>query len=278
MNQPSIIVDCGATKADWMRVDSDELITTKGYNPNIGGGETFINSAQRALEAWLKDCNSATIHFYGSGQTEGHHNQTRQLLKVLFPNGNISVDHDLMAACRSTAKHNYGIVAILGTGMNSCLYNGTDIIDRFYSFGSYIGEYASGMDLGRKLLEKIALRMAPEEIVKDVFTIFPGEFAEIKKSLYQSERRNVFLASFAAYLIKYKETDFVQSLVEERIDGLISNQLSRYDAPTGTPVHFVGSIAHFFKPLLKKQLAEHGLHLGETIQKPIEHLKHYHLT
>lgn len=275
------IVDSGSTKADWLHLQDGQVVDqqeTFGFNPFNSDGEAFINAAQRALAHWPLNDTELEIYYYGTGCASlANQKKTIQLLRMLCNHTKrIEVHSDLYGACLAACGKEAGLVAILGTGTNSCLYDGKQIVDQLPSLGYRGGDPASGYDLGQRLLQHYAWRTCPAVLADVIDKEYPEGIEQLKKELYQSLEPNIFLAKFAAYLIKHRSEEFVQELVTKSITFFISSILSKYDKSTSNKVNFVGSIAFFFSEILEKCLQSHGFQLGAIIQRPISNLAEYH--
>ncbi len=272
-----IIADCGSSKTDWILGDHTAEATTLGYNPNYGDGESFINSVQRNLADWPIDSADLTIHFYGSGQFDVQGNMTEQLLRVVFPNAKFNILNDLIGACRATAGTKGGIVAILGTGSNSCVYDGQDIIDQIPSLGYSLGDEGSGTYIGRLFLRAYAYRTMPEHLRPLVEIAFPGKIQEVKKQFFASKQPSVFLANFGALFREKMYDEYVQGIIRSAFQHFTRDHLVKYSKYNYTKVHFVGSVAYYHSSLLAEELQKIDLELGNIIQRPIDGLVKFHL-
>ena len=272
-----IIADCGSSKTDWILGNHVSEVTTLGYNPNYGDGESFINSVQRKLADWPLDSADLTVHFYGSGQFDVEGNMTQQLLRVVFPKATFNIQHDLMGACRACAGSEAGIVAILGTGSNSCVYDGKNIVDQIPSLGFSLGDEGSGNYIGKLFLRAYAYRTMPEHMKGIVEAAYPGKIHEIKKQFFASNQPSVFLANFGALFREKMSDTFAQGIVQTAFQHFTQDHLVKYSKYKYTKVHFVGSVAYYHSTLLGEELAKVGLELGNIIRRPIDGLVDYHL-
>ena len=269
----TFIVDSGSTKADWLWYRDDTLQdeqSTIGFNPFSSDGEAFINAAQRWLKDWPLFTADLQVFYYGTGcQSEHNRLKTKQLIRMLCPNcERIDVQNDMLGACRACCGDQPGVVAILGTGTNSAVYDGRKIIDQLPSLGYRGGDPASGYDLGKRLLQAYAWRDCSEELRQAIEERFPGGIEQIKKELYEADHPNIFLASFAPYLIKFKSSAAARSIISSAFDDFVLTNLTKYDNPQGWAVSFVGSIAHYFEAELAQALKRKGMHLGKVIRHP----------
>ena len=275
-----IIADSGSTKADWMVVKEDGtqyIVSTMGFNPFYHDAE-FIAAELRKDFVNQVPVNEIThVDYYGTGI---HDVQRAEIvaegLRMVMPNAQVVVEHDLLASARATCIDEPGIACIIGTGSNTCLYDGKNIIDNVSNLGFLAGDEGSGAHLGKKLIQAYFYRELPAEIVADFEAKFPEGKTAIKNKIYEGAA-NVYLASFTRFLASWKAHPFIQKLVGDAFGELVDRHVLKYEGCEKHPVHFVGSIAHYFQEVLDKTLTDRGLHLGIVIKKPIDSLVKYHL-
>ena len=275
-----IIVDSGSTKADWEIVHPDgkrELISTMGFNP-------FFHNADR-VESELKkdfvrkvDCEKVKeVYFYGAGCSDAMRcNIIKEGLTRIFTHAKIEVEHDLLASARATCGIQPGIACIIGTGSNTCLYDGNIIKDNITNLGYLLGDEGSGSHLGKLLIRAYFYRELPADIKVAFEAAYPEGKREILNKIY-GDGPNVYLASFAKFVSEFKEHFYIQKLVSQAFQQLIERHILKYEGCHSIPIHFVGSIAFHFQDILKMTLEEHDLTLGVVIKKPIDNLVAYHL-
>ena len=275
-----IIVDSGSTKADWEIVHPDgkrELISTMGFNP-------FFHNADR-VESELKkdfvqkvDCAKVKeVYFYGAGCSDAMRcNIIKEGLVRIFTHAKIEVEHDLLASARATCGIQPGIACIIGTGSNTCLYDGKIIKDNITNLGYLLGDEGSGSHLGKLLIRAYFYRELPADIKVAFEAAYPEGKREILNKIY-GDGPNVYLASFAKFVSEFKEHFYIQKLVSQAFQQLIERHILKYEGCHSIPIHFVGSIAFHFQDILKMTLEEHDLTLGVVIKKPIDNLVAYHL-
>lgn len=275
------IVDSGSTKADWRFVTSDgeqTSISTMGFNP-------FFHDASKIsselLSAFPTDINLkavTSVYYYGAGCSDAYRcSIVEQGLKLVFPNANLMVDHDILASARATCKDQPGIACILGTGSNSCAYDGTKIIDNVVNLGFLIGDEGSGSHLGKMLIRGYFYREFPEEIKRDFESTYSFSKREFLNKVYGNESANVYLASFTRFMSNHKDHLYIQHLVGQSFGEFIKRHVRKYKNHTELPIHFVGSIAYHFADILELVLAERNMTMGIVIKKPIDNLVQYHL-
>jgi N-acetylglucosamine kinase-like BadF-type ATPase len=275
-----IIVDSGSTKADWQVVHEDlsqETIHTIGFNPFYFNEEGIATELKKSLVSKINADKVKAVYFYGAGCSDAFRCAivSGGLYRV-FPNAKIEVEHDLLGAARAVCGREPGIACILGTGSNSCLYDGEQVIDNITSLGFFLGDEGSGAHLGKLLLQAYFYRELPDDIQSDFEREYPEGKRAIINKVYAGSA-NVYCASFATFLAARKQHAFVQKLIIDAFDEFLRRNVQKYAGYNNLPINFVGSIAFHFKDLLEIALAEKNLKLGNVIKKPIEPLVDFHL-
>lgn len=276
-----IIADCGSTKCDWLLVHggrNHQLENTVGFSPFFHSTAEIQAIVQTQLVPKLDPGDVTQIWFYGTGVHDDHRAEIiAAALRAIFSNAVVEVYHDLLASARATCQRNAGIACILGTGSNSCYYDGNKILDNVTSLGWLIGDEGSGTHLGKALLRAWFYR----ELPADLSAAFEAEYPEgpdaIKDRIYE-KGANAYLATFTRFLGERLQHPFVQTLVSDSLGEFLDRHVRKYQGHQQVPVHFVGSIAYHFKEILAKCMEERKLQLGEVVRKPIYPLAEYHLS
>lgn len=276
-----LIADCGSTKADWKIITSSGEIqhqSTRGFNPFIQDTHAIEKILSEDFDDSLDKLASSKVFFYGAGCSDEYRNNIVELaLKKTFPNARIKVNHDLLASARALCGTQPGIACILGTGSNSCLYDGIEVIDNVTNMGSLMGDEGSGFHLGKELLRGYFYREMPEDI-QEAFEIFcPIGKRGILNKTYDSPTPNVYLASFTKFLSQNKSHPYIQNIIFKCFDEFVTKHIQKYEGNIHLKINFVGSIAFHFQEILESVLASHNLQLGKIIQKPINSLVDFHL-
>jgi len=273
-----IVVDCGGTKGDWRFIARDGSVTnyeSRGFSPvtqSMWDLEQIIKIDLPQIEATVTE-----VHYYGTGVHSETiiHSMTSTLSHLLKAN-NVNVNTDLFAACRATCQDNHGIVAILGTGSASCLYDGKEIVDKIPSLGFIAGDEGAGSMIGKKILQSYFYREMPQKIQAAFEENYTLTREEMLENIYKRPGANSYLASFANFALTLKKEPFIHNIIIKEFDRFTLRHLSKYENDGSVKCHFVGSIAWFLKEELEISLAKFGLQLGNIIRKPIDQLVAYH--
>ncbi|MFZ4633408.1 MAG: hypothetical protein ACOYNO_04295 [Saprospiraceae bacterium] len=282
-----LIADCGSTKCDWLLLSDPpshlsstdyQLVRTAGFSPFFHATTEIVQILEQQLRPALgKDALVGNIWFYGTGIHDAHRaGIVEDAFLTVFPNAVVSVKHDLLAAARATCGFEPGIACILGTGSNSCLYDGQDIIDNVPSLGWLLGDEGSGTHLGKTFLRAWYYRELPQDL-KDLFEHAHPEGPHYIKDRIYEKGGNAYLATFSRFMVQHHDHPVIQQMVHHCLQAFVSAHLTKYEGHQRLPVHFVGSIAHHYQDILTVCLQENGLSLGKIIQKPIQALVAFHL-
>jgi N-acetylglucosamine kinase-like BadF-type ATPase len=273
-----LIADSGSTNTTWCLVDHKKnahTCTTGGINPFQLGQEEIVHLLE--TDFTLLRTGISQIWFYGAGCAfPDESRMVKDALSRYFGNCEIEVNSDLMAAARSLCGNHAGIACILGTGSNSCYYNGREIVHNVAALGYVLGDEGSGNALGRKLLSDVLKNHLPEEIRKVFFESYPVSVGNILDHVYRKPFPNRYLAQYARFVsanIHYPE---MQTLASNCFREFFSRNVMQYEAAKQLPIHFTGSVAFHFSEIIKKTAAEFGLTVGNILQEPMSGLLDYH--
>ena len=275
-----LITDGGSTKVDWVALDDTgkELFRTRtlGLNPAILDEKLLESRILNNYELTKDARKFSKVYFYGAGC--GTSKATGKLLKVLqtvFTNAQIEVNEDMLAAVYAASGGAESIVCILGTGSNSCYYDGANIHQNVVSLGYILMDEASGNYFGKKLLIDYYYHKMPQHIA----SLFEQEYDlspdEIKRNLYQNDSPNAYLGQFAAFMFKFIDDAYMLDLIRAGFEEFIEKRILPYNKP-GVPVYFIGSIAHYFRNLLEEVAQNYDIKISGVIQRPIDNLILYH--
>lgn len=275
-----IVVDSGSTKADWRVIDSKGVkeVSSIGLNPVFRSTEFMRQETHSVFTAAGVNLEKAQdVFFYGAGCWDQLRKQkVVDGLSQVFENARINVYHDLLGAARSVCGKEAGIACILGTGSNSCLYDGEDVIDNVTNLSYLLGDEGSGTHLGKRLIRAYFYRELPQDLREAFDERFPGGTDAILNRIYGPETPNVYLASFTRFLSEHIDHVFVQRLIYLSFAEFIDRHVRKYKGHIRLPVSFIGSIAYHFQNIMRVVLEERAMTCGQFIQKPIDNLVVFH--
>lgn len=275
-----LIADSGSTKTDWCVVENEVLlqqIFTKGTNPFFQSEEEISNEIETALLPQLKSNELDAVYFYGAGcgfpdKISMVHRAITKHLKV---QKEVEVSTDMLAAARGLCGHTAGIACIIGTGSNSCYYNGKDIVTNVSPLGFILGDEGSGACLGKLLVGDILKNQMKPELKAKFLSHFNLTPAEIIDRVYRKPFPNRFLASLSPFLAQNLDEPSIHALVLNSFKAFLKRNVMQYDYQHNK-VHFIGSVAFYYKGVLEEATKEMGIQLGTIIKSPMEGLIQYH--
>lgn len=277
-----LIAESGSTKCDWIILDDQRKVVgtakTQGFNPYFHGEEFIINELKGEPELVLVKSQVTMVFFYGAGCSSDLLNTiVREALEKFFPAAKVTVDHDLLAAAFSLYQGEPLISCIIGTGSNSCFFDGVKAIEYVPALGFILGDEASGSYFGKRVLADYFYKRLPGEMQRDFEERFTLNWAEVVKKVYQNPHANVYLASFMRFVADHKENDYVQEMVKEGMARFIDIHVTNFSNYHRYEVGFVGTIAYIFEDILREELKKRDCRPGLIIKHPIDHLVQYHM-
>ncbi|MDX1940253.1 MAG: hypothetical protein SFU99_06850 [Saprospiraceae bacterium] len=274
-----IVVDSGSSKADWRIIGDQEThsVSTMGFNPVFHSEEYIYTEVNKVFgdKPYLNQVQQ--VFFYCAGGWDARRKGVvKSALSRIFKQSEIMVDHDLLGAARAAAGREPGIVCILGTGSNSCLYDGDEVTDNVTNLGYLLGDEGSGTFLGKKLIRAYFYRELPHDLLEKFEEFNPGGKSAILDKVYGKEPSNVFLASFVPFFAEHRDHPFIQKLLYTSFEEFIDRHVRKYKNHISLPVHFIGSVAFHFQQIISIVLEERAMKPGIFIQKPIDNLTAFH--
>ena len=274
-----LIADSGSTKTDWCLMEGSTVmkhIKTKGINPFFETEKEIEYELSNALVPKLpRGAKIDAIHFFGAGCTpEKSPILARALMMQVSDEARVEVNSDMVGAARALAGHEPGIVCILGTGSNSCEYDGEKIIKNVSPLGFILGDEGSGAVLGKILVGDLLKNQLGDDLKEAFFQEYETSMADIIEKVYRQPFPNRFLAKLSKFCADHIDDKRIHELVYDHFVQFIRRNLVQYKATS--PIGFVGSIAYYYKPVLEEAMKAEGLPLGTILKDPIEGLKEYH--
>ncbi|MDE0985973.1 MAG: ATPase [Schleiferiaceae bacterium] len=277
-----LIAESGSTKCDWVAINPDgsehTRFSTMGFNPYFHSA-SFIEEELVENEAIIKlRAKIAFVYFYGAGaSSEGLQDIVKDGLTKVFVNANVRVDHDLLASAYSTYTGEPAITCIIGTGSNSCYFDGNEVSEVVPALAYILGDEGSASYIGKRLVSDFLYKKLPQEMADDFFNTYQLDKDEVITSVYNKPNANVYLASFSRFAGKHMHTTYVQEIIREGFSKFADIHIACFDNCREVPVHFVGSVGSIFQDILLEVLEERGMKLGQILRKPVDGLIKYHL-
>jgi len=276
-----LIADSGSTKTHWCLVQQGKVvseITTDGINPFYQTDMEIIALIDNQLIPKLDNLDIDRIYFYGAGCSF----PDKKILVIralvrFFANSIIEIQSDLMGAARGLFQHEKGIACILGTGSNSCLYDGKEITENVSPLGYILGDEGSGAVLGKLLVADCLKNQLPEELKQKFLDRYELTPEIILENVYKKPFPNRFLAQFTPFLLENIEEPSIFNLIFDSFDAFFARNVLQYSLED-MPVGFIGSVAHYFRDTLEIVASERRIEISEIVQSPMEGLVRFHTT
>ena len=282
-----LVADSGSTKTTWASVDTDNKVLTEGLNPHFSTDQQVLDACTTIRQQFKVKNSKFKIHFYGAGC--GNKQQAARMKALLqkgFNNDNITVETDMLGACRAVSSGRPSVVAILGTGSNACLFDGEAIVRQPVSTGYVLGDYGSANHAGRKLLDDYLSHRMPANIRHLFHNSYRLSDAELINAVYHQPNPNRFLASLAPFAIKNMEDDYCRAILTETLSEwyfyclvwlLKGRKAHSFSYGWDGEVNFIGGYAKAIEPLLRDGIFSEGpFHIGTVVSDPIDGLVEYH--
>jgi N-acetylglucosamine kinase-like BadF-type ATPase len=276
-----LIADGGSTKADWIALDKNNnevfRVRTLGLNPAVSPKEELTNRIVNMFQLINIKEEVSQIYFYGAGcGTPKASLVLKKVMESIFVNAKVSVAEDMLAAVYAATGTSPAMVCILGTGSNSCYFDGEQMHMKVASLGYILMDEASGNYFGKRLIRDYYYGLMPKYMVQKFENDFRLDVDTIKSNLYQEPNPNMYLATFAKFMFDFKEEKYVRRLMKKGFEKFFKYRILPYELSKETPIYFIGSIAHYFREILDDVAQKHDLQITDVIQRPIDNLIEYH--
>jgi len=249
-----------------------------GLNPEVLNKEEIVSRLNDKFDISHNKNEVSKLFFYGAGcGTDRMKNFLGEVFKEYFPKAIVTVHEDTYAAVfATTPKNEKAIVSILGTGSNCSYFDGTVLHQKVQSLGYIAMDDCSGNQFGRQLIRAYYFNKMPKHLAVQFEKDFDLDADVIKNHLYKEPNPNAYLATFAKFLIQYKDDPFFKKIIYQGMEDFVENYIKQFDNCKKVPIHFIGSIAFYLKDELHEVLDKHGLKLGNVLRRPIDGLIQYH--
>jgi glucosamine kinase len=275
-----LIADSGSTKTEWRFISEGKAgksYISSGLNPYLLSGDDIYCLLQEEMSE-ISDMPFTKVYFYGTGcnnaEKEGVIKEA--LTRFLSPE-EVFVESDLLAAARSLCMEEKGIACIIGTGSNSCYYDGSSIVSNVSPLGYILGDEGGGAVIGRNLLSGVLKKQLPGYVIDNFYKVYPFTRSEILENVYSKPFPNRFLGQFSKFVSDNIHVPELQAIIISGFDDFIRRNILQYPEAKELPIHFTGSIAFYFRSFLEELIKKHRLHPGKITLKPMDGLVTYHI-
>lgn len=275
-----LIADGGSTKSSWgliSSVNAPVFFSTEGYNPYFVDTAGIIASLNEQLPDTLDRTSITQVYYYGAGCSVSEKVQiVERAMQAVFKNATVFVSHDLLAAARALLGKQAGFAAILGTGTNTCFYDGTKVAHNIDSLGYFLGDEGSGSYIGKRVLRDFMRGYLPEEMHKNFVSSYGLTNEAIFDHLYNKPLPNRFLASFSKFVHEFKHLSYSQEIVKEGFQTFFTNLVCHYPEYQKYTFNCIGSVGYTYKEILIQACSENHMQVGKIVRAPIDDLVYYH--
>jgi N-acetylglucosamine kinase-like BadF-type ATPase len=274
------IADSGSSKTDWRIISADGQITQAtcaGINPYQHDVESIL--AALGSVAWQIDegVGVKEVYFYGAGcSTAGNISKVKEALTATFPGARIEVNHDMLAAARALCGEEQGIACIIGTGMNTCLFDGHDILDQVNSLGYILADEGSGAYLGKRLMADYFRRNMPDQIAHKIEKRFGLTKELVLEQVYHESVGSKYLANFSKFIFQNIKEPYMYRLVYEAFGEFFERNILKYENYQHYKTHFTGAVAFYYSDILRQVANDKGVVVRNIIESPIAGLTLFH--
>jgi N-acetylglucosamine kinase-like BadF-type ATPase len=276
-----LVADSGSTNTDWVILDQGKTISsfkTKGFNPYFTSSKEVFTEIKVSTPKEVDVKNITNIYFYGSGcSSEEMNSIIKDGLKQYFTKSIIEINHDLLGAARALFYSEEGIAVILGTGANTCLYDGKEITKNVPSLGFILGDEGGGDYMGKLFITDFLYGNLPEEISSSFSEKYKLTRSEILQKVYKEPYPNRFLASFTEFILVNSNDSYVNKIIKKTFRDLFKIHICKYKNYQKHKIRVTGSIGYHFKKQLIEAASEFNAKIDLIEKNPISRLAQFHI-
>lgn len=277
-----LIADSGSTKCDWMLIspNGDRLteFSTMGFNPYFHTTAFVVEQLKLSDELLRIAAQVEHVFFYGAGSSSPELcKRIADALRQVFIKASVTVDHDLVGAAFAVYEGEPCIAAILGTGSNSCFFDGETVHEEVPALAYILGDEGSGSWLGKALLRAYFYNKLPETMRADFDKTFTLTKDDLVDCVYSNPHANVWLAGFAPFVAKHRDEPMVQQWVRDGMEQFVQYHIQCFPNYRSVKTHFVGSVAYHFQDLLRAICEQYEVNCGNILRRPVDSLADYHV-
>jgi N-acetylglucosamine kinase-like BadF-type ATPase len=274
-----LIADSGATKAEWclLKNGKKKTVFTQGISPYFLNTDQITDLLLKELRPKLKNEEVDEVYYYGTGCANPNNAiSVKKAVSKVFEGAKVEVNHDLMAAARALCGRKKGIACILGTGSNSCYYDGKKIVKNSPGLGYVLGDEGSGAYLGKKVIQYYLYGTFDDELRGRFDAIYTTNASEILENVYKKPMPNRYLAGFCQFLAENRGHYMIENIIEDGLNDFFFTHLCKYRETWTLPVSFAGGVAFGFQDVLKQLCNSYEFEAGKIMKNPMEGLLEYH--
>ncbi len=275
-----LIADSGSTKCEWCLLydGKKKRFFSQGMSPYFLKEAQVMEILQKEVFPKVGKHVIDEVFYYGTGcKSPDNRNMMKKALRTIFSGAKVEVDHDLMGAATALCGDDKGIACILGTGSNSCYFNGKKILKNSPGIGYVLGDEGSGAYLGKKVLQYYLYKTYDEDLMFRFNDRFNTNDVEILENIYKKPLPNRYMASFAIFLGENRGHYMIENIIEDGLNDFFFQHICKYGESWNLPIHFTGGVAFGFRDVIKELCGTYELELGNVIRNPMDGLIKYHM-
>jgi len=274
-----LIADSGSTKCEWCLLNGKKevIVATQGLSPYFLNASQIETILRNELLPSVKNVLVEAVYFYGTGcLNPANAKLVQKAIRAVFHDAETHVTHDLMGAAKALCGDQKGIACILGTGSNSCYYNGRKIVKNSPGIGYVLGDEGSGAYLGKKVIQYYLYNTFDEDLRYKFDDTYKTNSVEILENVYKKPLPNRYLASFTLFLSENRGHYMIENIIEDGLNDFFYYHLCKYGESWKLPIHFVGGVSFAFRDVLQELCRSYEFMVGKIIKNPLEGLIDYH--
>lgn len=275
-----LIADSGSTKTDWASLSPGKPVAfykSEGINPYFNTPETVAKTLAKIKFPENIFSGEHSVYFYGAGcSTPQYSDILYEGFRKVFKHSEIHIHHDMLGAARALFGNSGGIAAILGTGSNSCLYDGTRIQRIRGGHGFILGDEGSGQHMGRQFIKYYLNDDLPVHIEQEFYSRFKLTKDEVEYTVYKKPLPNRFLASFSPFVHEFRKEPVMQEIIFESLAIFFDKYILKYETVHNNPIGVVGSVGLAYSEEIDEICKHRRLSISKRIKSPIEGLIEFH--
>ncbi|MBS1733903.1 MAG: N-acetylglucosamine kinase [Bacteroidetes bacterium] len=274
-----LIADSGSTKTEWCLLDGTKKkkISTQGLSPYFLTSLQIREILEEELLPKIRQADPDEVYFYGTGcSNPANVKIVKDAINAVYRKAKVSVEHDLMGAAKALCGHQKGIACILGTGSNSCYYNGKKIVKNSPGLGYVLGDEGGGAYLGKKVIQYFLYNTFDADLMDRFHARFNTNANEILDAVYKQPLPNRYMAGFTSFLVENRGHYMIENIIEDGFNDFFFNHIYKYRESWSMPINFVGSVAYGFRDVLADLCHSYELQLGKVLKAPMDGLIQFH--
>lgn len=273
-----VIAESSSTHSEWSLIDGNNVVAhaiISGINPYFLTRREISHIIRLELPREFFKRRWDKVLFYGAGCSTPERKKIVELSLVAQFKTPVTVDSDLVGAAHGLLQHDAGLACILGTGSNSCFYDGEKITKSVTSGGFILGDEGSGSSMGRIFLSDVLKNIAPRDLIEEFYAVNKITTADVMDSVYNNPHANHNLHNYSFFLADHLDNEYARDLVTNEIKRFFDRNLCQYEYKD-YPICFVGSVATRYSEILLQLAYSYNMNVKKIVSESMPGLVAYH--